>query len=116
MQNLYGSSGYLSGFPIQKVVSRLNGLMMVLKSCKGHSCVYPWETLHPTGNVQTILDAMHPKYDSFYEKEMPEVFFEECSDGYLIEVEGPQNPAIYGSDNVTQAYAYRRGTDWSDWS
>lgn len=96
MHNLYTSQGYLFGNPISKVLSRLNGLMMVLKSCKGQDCIYPWSVTHPQGDVKTIRDAMDPKFDEFYEEEMPQVSFDKCVRGYFTELEGPQIPAVFG--------------------
>lgn len=117
MHNLYNAkNNYLFGFPVPKVISRLNGLVMTLKRCKSRQCVYPWETLHPDGSVKSIREALHPRYDHFYEHEMPEVSFEECAQGFIVAVEGPQEPAIFGMDREAAKYAYRRGTHWSDWS
>ncbi|RBQ67913.1 hypothetical protein FVER14953_00102 [Fusarium verticillioides] len=41
MNNLYKTKSYIFGHPVQKVVSRLNGLMMVLKRCQGQQCITP---------------------------------------------------------------------------
>lgn len=98
MHNLYhDDSKYLFGYPISKVISRLNGLMMVTKTCKGKDCIRPWNVIHPDGDVETIRDAMDPKFDDFYEKEMPQVSYDYCTRGYYAEIEGPQTPAIFGS-------------------
>ncbi|SPN97772.1 related to arylsulfatase [Cephalotrichum gorgonifer] len=96
MHNLHSSQGYLFGYPISKVLTRLNGLMMVLKSCKGQDCIYPWSVTHPEGDVRTIRDAMDPRFDQFYEEEMPVVVFDKCVRGYFTELEGPQVPAVFG--------------------
>ncbi|CEF76105.1 unnamed protein product [Fusarium graminearum] len=39
MVNLYQSTGFLLGNPVEKVTSCLKGLMMVLKRCQGQQCV-----------------------------------------------------------------------------
>lgn len=75
--------------PLGKVVDRLDALMMVLKSCKQQSCTHPWKSLHPSGNVQSLDDALSPAYDDFY-KEQVKVSFTNCESGYIRESEGPQ--------------------------
>ncbi|KAF5650744.1 arylsulfatase [Fusarium sp. NRRL 52700] len=116
MKNLFGTKSYLFGLPVQKIVSRLNGLVMVLKRCQGQQCVSPWKTLHPKGNVKCLSDALHPKYDSFYEKVMPQVSFEECMPGFIVSKEGPQIPAIYGMTEEESKYSYLNGSDWAMWA
>lgn len=97
MHNLYyDDAKYLFGYPIGKVLTRLNGLMMVLKSCKGKDCIYPWNVIHPQDDVSTIREAMDPKFDDFYEDEMPQVSYDHCTQGYYVELEGPQIPAVFG--------------------
>ncbi|PCD24248.1 hypothetical protein FGRA07_11227 [Fusarium graminearum] len=39
MVNLYQSTGFLLGNPVEKVTSCIKGLMMVLKRCQGQQCV-----------------------------------------------------------------------------
>ncbi len=91
--------------PISKVVSRLDALLLVLKSCRGQVCVKPWDALHPEGGVKDLRQALRPTYDAFYEKQQPKVGFERCEPGYILDAEGPQH-----------AFAYRRGSQWSAWS
>lgn len=98
MHNLYESPKYLFGHPISKVITRLNGLSMTLKSCKGEDCIYPWNVIHPQGDVKTLREAMDPKFDKLYEVEMPQVSFDECARGYIVELEGPQIPAVFSAD------------------
>lgn len=104
MHNLYSSEGYLLGYPISKVLTRLNGLMMVSKSCKAQECIYPWSVIHPEGDVNTIRDAMDPMFDAFYEDEMPQVSFDKCVRGYFTELEGPQVPAVFGGTPDNRRY------------
>ncbi|KKF96748.1 Arylsulfatase [Ceratocystis platani] len=56
----------LFSVPIQKLVERLDALLLVLKSCQGRTCVEPWKSLHPQGNVQKLGDALSPRFDQFY--------------------------------------------------
>ncbi|KAH7003114.1 alkaline-phosphatase-like protein [Fusarium venenatum] len=102
MNNIYQSKGYLLENSVGKVVSRLNGLMMVLKRCQSQQCVYPWKTLHPKGNVKSHRDALQSKCNSFYEKQMPQVSFDECLQGFIISNEGPQVPAMLARRRRTQ--------------
>ncbi|KAI5455611.1 alkaline-phosphatase-like protein [Mariannaea sp. PMI_226] len=84
----------ISGWPLNMLVHRLDALLMVLKSCIGSQCIHPWLELHPQGNVKTLEDAMHSKYDAFYLSQ-PKVSFSACVKGYLIEYEGPQSVISY---------------------
>lgn len=79
--------------------------MMVLKSCKGKSCVEPWRVLHPRGDVTSLADALKVDYDAFYD-EQAKVSFNRCEFGYIIDAEGPQ---------VSSSYRYREGTSWHMW-
>ncbi|KHE84587.1 arylsulfatase [Neurospora crassa] len=97
----------LLGVPVQKVVARLDSLLFVLKSCKGKTCIRPWEALHPAGNVQNLHDALSSRFDSFYEKEQKRVEFDRCERGYIVEAEGPQFE--------TDGLVYRDGHRWDQW-
>lgn len=84
------------------VVDRLDALMMVLKSCQGHSCTDPWRVLHPQGDVASLTDALKEDFDSFY-GEQPQVSFDKCEMGYIRESEGPQDANVFGhSDSENQ--------------
>lgn len=100
--------GTLVGLPLKKVVARLDSLLLVTKTCKGLTCTQPWSALHPQGNVQSLHDALSPRFDSFYEKDQVRVSYSHCELGYLPEAEGPQ----FENDG----YVYRQGTSWSDWT
>lgn len=80
---------------MSKVIARLDALLMVLKSCKGSSCIAPWHVLHPLGNVLNLEDALAPTYDEFYEQEQIKVEFSRCEAGHIIDAEGPQDAKIY---------------------
>ncbi|XEV01814.1 hypothetical protein FSHL1_007101 [Fusarium sambucinum] len=92
------------GTTVQQVINRLDALMLVLKSCKGNTCIEPWKTLHPDGNVANLKDALGGKFDSFYEEQV-KVRFDRCEDGYLVAAEGPQ-----------VGYEYREGLEWHHWT
>lgn len=85
--------------PLEQLVSRLDTLIFVLKSCKGRVCVKPWESLHPQGNVRSLPDALSARFDDFYTAQT-RVHFDRCEAGYLIDAEGPQfekDGLVYGN-------------------
>ncbi|KAJ5980383.1 hypothetical protein N7481_007681 [Penicillium waksmanii] len=104
MRNLINSKNRLLGRDIKKVISRLDALLLVLKSCKGSDCTLPWQVLHPNKKVTSLSEALSPKYDKFYAAQ-PDISFSACELGYLPGSEGPQ-----------EGYAYRRDGDWSYWA
>lgn len=85
------------------MISRLDALMMVLKSCKGGTCIEPWKVLHPRGDVHSLSDALQVRFDSFY-RHQAKVSYDRCELGYIIDAEGPQEP-----------YQYRKGWSWHSW-
>ncbi|RMJ21834.1 Arylsulfatase, partial [Aspergillus sp. HF37] len=64
----------LFGRDLSTLVPRLDALLMVLKSCKGNTCIKPWGILHPDGSVQSLTDSMDERYDKFYE-DQPKVSY-----------------------------------------
>ena len=93
------------GLPLSNVISRLDALLLVLKSCKGSSCTKPWHVLHPKGDVVNLKDALSSTFDTFYEKEQSRVGFTRCEPGQIIDAEGPQH-----------ALVFRDGLRWSEWT
>jgi len=81
-------------YPLSKLQSRLDALLLVLKSCKASACTDPWSVIHPQGNVENLEDALAPKYDSFYDKQ-PKVSFSKCELGQILSSEGPQVGNVY---------------------
>lgn len=99
---------FINGFPIPKIVARLDALLFVLKSCKGSICREPWKSLHPAGNVWTLAEALAQEYDEFYET-TTRVKYDFCSNGYLVEAEG----AMWETGiNMF----YRDGLRWDAWT
>ena len=74
----------------QRVISRLNALLLVLKSCKGDTCRQPWLALHPSGKVRSLAESMSPEHNSYYAA-FPIVQFASCARGmgYLRDNEAP---------------------------
>jgi hypothetical protein len=93
--------------PFANVIARLDALLLVLKSCKGNTCVRPWQALHRAGNVRNLQDALSSRFDSFYEEQQKKVSFDRCELGHLVDAEGPQ----FEKDGLV----YRDGVDWSEW-
>jgi N-acetylglucosamine-6-sulfatase len=83
------------GIPVSKVIPRLDALLMVTKSCKGHTCVDPWSIIHPAGNVKTLSGALNKRFDHFYASVSATVSFEKCELGYILESEGPQKAVVF---------------------
>ena len=100
MRNLFGSHSANLQFglattrtstalvPIDILIPRLDALLMVLKTCSGSTCNYPWSVLHPSGNVQSLRDALGLEYDEFYASQ-DNVEFRRCEKGYILDSEGP---------------------------
>ncbi|KAI0016854.1 alkaline-phosphatase-like protein [Xylariomycetidae sp. FL0641] len=101
------SAAILHGHPLEKVVTRLDTLLLVLKSCKGHTCVEPWRALHPAGDVRSLDAALSPRLDSFYDAQ-PRVMFDRCEMGLVLDAEGPE----FRDDG----FVYRNEARWSDWT
>ena len=93
------------GHTVERIASRLDALLLVLKSCKGSSCVRPWHVLHPNGDVANLKNALDAKFDEYYENAQVKVKFSRCEQGQLLDAEGPQS-----------AFVYRDGLKWSEWT
>jgi hypothetical protein len=50
--------------------------------------VKPWKLLHPAGDVTNLKDAIDPRFDSFYENDVPKVKYDHCAQGFFLELEG----------------------------
>ncbi len=97
----------IAGKPLAAVLPRLDTLIMILKTCKGRTCHSPWESLHPDGNVRSLEEALHPKYDSFYETQ-PKMEFYGCPPAYRAEMESQEPLKTYSGkvDVVDQSFDY----------
>lgn len=108
MHNIYDDKHYsdrsIHGYSVSKVIGRLDSLLLILKSCKGDTCINPWKILHRDGTVASLSDALHETYDTYYEAQ-PKVSFDRCAAGHIIDAEGPQEPLFY-----------RHGLSWEVWT
>ncbi|CAJ2507553.1 Uu.00g087390.m01.CDS01 [Anthostomella pinea] len=94
---------------LKHIISRLDSLLMVLKTCKGRECTHPWEVLHPEGNVRDLHDALDEEYDHFYETQQRRVHFTKCEKGYIIESEGEVGAKAWPVDEA----GVRVGAAWN---
>jgi len=93
----------ISGYLRSQLITRLDALLMVLKSCQGETCIQPWKVLHPAGDVNCLQDAMSKPFDHFYQNQV-KVEYDRCEFGYIVDAEGPQTPLVY-----------RNGHSWHQW-
>lgn len=71
-----------------RLASRLDGLMLLLKTCVGDACRAPWSVLHPEGGVRSLADALDPAHDAFYAA-LPSVRYDACAAQYNLANEAP---------------------------
>lgn len=71
-----------------RLATRLNGLMLLLKTCIGDSCRAPWTVLHPDGSVRSLAEALDPRHDAYYSS-LPSVRYEACTAQYNLANEAP---------------------------
>ena len=100
----------LYGWEKDKLIARVDALLLTLKACKGAACRRPWEALHPEGDVHSLRDAMGHEFDDFYVEQQPRVSFSDCKLGYLTEFEGAMQPLIFGDEAGGMA------ARWEDWT
>ncbi|OAR01382.1 hypothetical protein LLEC1_03396 [Akanthomyces lecanii] len=89
--NLHGKQPQGSPYNIKQLTKRLDSLVLTLKNCKSASCRYPWKTIFPSGEVTSLHDALEESFDDFFDSQ-PWVSFDECTLGYIPELEGPIGP------------------------
>lgn len=73
---------------IPRLISRLDALLLVLKTCKMDECRFPWSALHPAGGVHSLRQALDPQFDAFYQSR-PKVQYDRCERGYIRDSESP---------------------------
>ncbi|KAI0021064.1 arylsulfatase [Xylariomycetidae sp. FL0641] len=91
-----------------RLMSRLNGLLLVTKSCNQESCRDPWKTLQADAgatfaNLDEALDTAH---DDFFAN-LPSVGYQACMDYQYTAVEAP----YYPPESISLAREYRNDTD-----
>ncbi|KAI1104910.1 Arylsulphatase [Jackrogersella minutella] len=106
-----------AGYPAHRVAARLDALLLVLKTCASESCRRPWAQLHPDGSVQSLTDALAPRYDAFYEDRggAARVEFAYCADGFIEDAEGSTWEANGRAFGAEGEYEYLKDGRWEDW-
>lgn len=84
---------------ISQVQSRLDALLLVLKTCKASTCTDPWSVLHPKGEVTSLEQALSETYDAFYDAQ-PKVSYSKCELGQILSSEGPLIGNVYNGANM----------------
>jgi N-acetylglucosamine-6-sulfatase len=87
----HAGEDHIAGYKIKRLLSRIDALLLVLKSCKAEACASPWKELHPNGKVHSLKQAMHHGFDGYYHG-LPKVHFRKCYKNGKIDLwaEGPQ--------------------------
>ncbi|CAI0650882.1 unnamed protein product [Colletotrichum noveboracense] len=64
---------------VQQLLTRLNAILMVTKSCTQETCRDPWAVLQPPNSSQitTLTEALSSDHDAFFAS-IPQVQFNEC--------------------------------------
>ncbi|KAJ9639729.1 hypothetical protein H2204_003522 [Knufia peltigerae] len=108
----FDSAGNANKGPVKlsSLLSRLDALVLVLKTCKARACTHPWEVLHPSGDVQDLYHALDARFDNFYEVQQAKVSFSRCEKGYILESEGPSDIKTYSFEEI----GARGGSQWSE--
>lgn len=78
---------------LQKLLHRLDALLLVLKTCVGESCHAPYSVIFPSieatgGQVYRLDQALDPKYDAYF-AQLPKVRYTHCALGYQTRLEKP---------------------------
>ena len=112
MENLVNSTDSY----YQRVMTRLNALLLVTKSCEQDTCRDPWVALQPNTTIikckprkpiANLEEAMSESYDSWF-AQFPKVHFDTCAD-----IQIPANEAPFWPPSAQQGLglAFRAPTD-----
>ncbi|GME22789.1 uncharacterized protein E0L32_010836 [Neofusicoccum parvum] len=94
----------------EKLVNRLNALLLVTKSCGASTCRNPWSALQPSNGsaIRNLDDAMDPAYDGFFASDrFPDVDFGHCMEYQYVSNEMP----FFPEGAVDLGGAWREPTD-----
>ncbi|KDE02755.1 hypothetical protein MVLG_06723 [Microbotryum lychnidis-dioicae p1A1 Lamole] len=59
---------------LQKLLTRLDALLLVLKTCVGEVCKRPWKEMFPREDIRSLKDALDVKYDQYF-RQLPKVTY-----------------------------------------
>jgi N-acetylglucosamine-6-sulfatase len=79
----------------ERLIHRLDALLLVTKSCAQGSCRDPWMHLQPphtSSKIQNLPQAMNASFDTFFHSGLPCVQFNKCMDYQFVPNEGPYHP------------------------
>lgn len=113
INNLFGTNGTTSGYDLNRLTTRLDTLLLATKNCKADSCRDPWGSIFPKSSghvVQSLADAMDPKYDSFFNSQ-EKVSFSQCARGHILAYEGAYSPRTFTSADGRISHEAR----WEDY-
>lgn len=101
----------------QRLINRLNALLMVTKSCEQDRCRDPWAQLNPTNGTGTntttltsLVAAMDSSYDDYFAN-FEKVTFDTCMQYQWAENETPFFPPLDTLAGGGLGRAYRNTTD-----
>jgi N-acetylglucosamine-6-sulfatase len=77
----------------QRLLNRLDALVLVLKTCVGETCHQPYKALFPdiasTGQeIYSLSQALDPRFDEYFQG-LPKVIYSKCALGYQARLEKP---------------------------
>ncbi|KII86595.1 hypothetical protein PLICRDRAFT_142944 [Plicaturopsis crispa FD-325 SS-3] len=88
---------------LHRLSTRLDALLLVLKTCQDAACTAPFASLFPDGEVFDFAGALQPGYDEYFAS-LPRVRYSSCELGYQTRFEEPR---------WRDAWAYRT-SEWKD--
>ncbi|KAI0491164.1 arylsulfatase [Xylaria cf. heliscus] len=97
-----------------RLISRLNALLMVTKSCEQNSCRDPWSLLKPDvgePKLVSLTQAMDQTYDAFFSN-FEKVSFNTCLKIQWVDNEAPYFPPLDQVFGGGLGRAYRNATDY----
>lgn len=99
----------------QRLINRLNALLMVTKSCEQDRCRDPWAQLDPSNNgtaptLTSLVAAMDSSYDTFF-ADFQKVTFDTCMAYQWIPNEVPYFPKLATLEGEGLGRAYRNKTE-----
>ena len=97
-------------YPLATLQSRLDALILVLKTCKGEICRHPWSEILPRTNVKLLTQAMDSQYDNYF-SQLPKVSYSVCEGGYILSSEGALWDEGLSMSSDIHSLA-RRGRPW----
>lgn len=68
-----------------RIASRMDALLLYLKTCKGVECRTSWDHLFPYGEANTMAEALDTSFDQYFDR-LPKVELQGCDNGYRREL------------------------------